>query len=92
MMTIEKTYGDIRAIDAEKIVFNDGCVYHWTDFERRERDITAKKPCFAFCAAQMRLVIYFDQRGLSAKRKQFRAFHGFHSKLNDLGISTLDLS
>jgi hypothetical protein len=92
MTTIEKNCRDIRAADAEKIAFSGGETYHWTDFERRERDIAAKRPYFAFSSARMRLVIYFDQRGLFAKRKQFRAFHDFHSKLNDWGIITLDLS
>lgn len=88
----EKRYSDIKIVDNNQIVFNDYSAFYWNDFDKRERDISAKRPYFVFKSSLIELFIYFDNTGLVSKKKLRKDFHDFQSKLNDLGISTLDLS
>ena len=88
----EKKYSDMKTIDHKQIVFNDNATFYWTDFTEYERDITAKRPYFVFRSPLIELYIYFENTGLLAKQKQRKEFREFQSKLNDLGIHTLDLS
>ncbi len=88
----KKKYSDIKTIDNKKIVFNDYSTFYWEDFNKRERDVSAKRPYFAFKSPLIELYIYFDNTCLFSKRKQRQEFHDFQSKLKDFGIRTLDLS
>ena len=88
----EKKYSDIKTIDSKKIVFNDYSTFFWEDFTEHERDITAKRPYFAFKSPLIELYIYFDNTGMFSKMKQRQDFQKFQSKLNELKIYTLDLS
>ena len=88
----EKRYSDIKTIDNNRIVFNDYSTFYWNDFDNHERDISAKRPYFVFKSSLIELFIYFDNTGLLSKKKRRQDFHDFQSKLNDLGINTLDLS
>ena len=88
----EKKYSDIKTIDSKKIVFNDYSTFFWEDFTEHERDITAKRPYFAFKSPLIELYIYFDNTGMFSKMKQRQDFQKFQSKLNELKIHTLDLS
>lgn len=88
----EKSYSDIKTIDSKQIVFNDYSTFYWDDFTEHERDITAKRPYFAFKSPLIMLYIYFDKTGVFSKKKLRQEFQEFHSKLNELKIHTLDLS
>ena len=88
----EKNYSDIKSIDGKGIVFNDDSTFYWEQFEHRERDIMAKPPYFVFRSAYIELRIYFNETGLSSKRKNAQNFHDFKTKLTAFGLRTLDLS
>lgn len=90
--SFKKKYSDIKTIDNKKIEFNDYSTFYWEDFNECERDISAKRPYFAFKSPLIELYIYFDNTGLLSKRKQRQEFHDFQSKMKDFGIRTLDLS
>ena len=88
----EKKYSDINTIDSEQIVFNDYSAFYWKDFTVYERDITAKRPYFAFRSPLIELYIYFDDAGAISDNKLRQEFEAFRSELNALDIRTLDLS
>lgn len=88
----EKSYSDIKSIDNKQIVFNDYSTFYWDDFTEYERDITAKRPFFAFKSPLIMLYIYFDNTGIFSKKKLRQEFHELYFKLKELEIHTLDLS
>lgn len=87
-----KKYADIKSIDKEKIVFQDYSMFYWNQFDRVERDITAKPPYFVFQSSLIELCLSFEESGSGAKRKTKENFRDFHKQLNHLGIRSLDLS
>ena len=88
----EKSYSDIKNIDAKGIVFNDYSTFYWEQFEHGERDITAKPPYFVFRSKYIELRIFFDETGLFSKRKNRQNFIDFQAKLTAIEFRTLDLS
>ncbi len=88
----EKNYSDIKNIDAEKIVFNDLSMFCWSYFREYKRDITAARPYYVFSSPMIELRIYFDNNGIFGKTRLRQDFHDLETKLNDIGIKTLDLS
>ena len=87
----EKNYSDIKTVDKGKIVFNDYSTFYWEDFSEGKKDMTAKRPYFAFSSPLIQLYIYFDDTGKFSKKKLKREFADFQLKLNNLGIRTLNL-
>lgn len=87
-----KQYSEIKSIDKQQIAFLDGSVFAWNLFEERERDITARPPYFTFRSPLIELIISVERTGFLAARKQKEDFRELQTRLNDLGITTLDLS
>ncbi|MBO4523159.1 MAG: hypothetical protein J5723_00580 [Ruminococcus sp.] len=87
-----KNHNYIKSIDKEHIVFKDLSTFTWSDFTDFERDITANPPFFRFSSPLIELKITVECSGFFAKKAQRDEFHELHSKLNALGIHTLDLS
>lgn len=88
----EKKFSDIKIIDEDQIVFNDGSTFYWNDFERIERDCLAKPQYFIFKSPYIELWILFDETGLFSRKKNMQNFHDFHSRLNSIGVRSLDLT
>lgn len=88
----KKKYSDIKTIDSKQIVFNDYSTFFWDHFTERERDITGDPPYFLFRSPLIELFIYFDSNGSVSKDKLHQDFNDLQFKLNDLGITTSDLT
>ncbi len=88
----KKKYSEIKIMDNKQIVFNDYSTFFWDQFESGERDITATPPYFVFKSPYIELRIYFDEAGIFSKMKRIQHFRDFQSKLQKIGIKTLDLS
>ena len=85
----EKEYSCIKTIDSKKIVFSDLSTFFWFFFTECKRDITAKRPFFAFTSPMIELYIYFDDIPQNSLKQEF---HDLQSRLNEAGIRTLDMS
>lgn len=86
----EKKHSDIKSLDSKEIVFNDYSTFCWEDFERIDRDNSAKDPCLVCSSKHIELRIYFE-KGLS-KRKTEQCIKVFLAKLNSLGVQLSGLS
>lgn len=86
----KKKYSDVKSIEKNKIVFSDYSTFFWDYFDMFERNCDAKPPYFYFHSKYIELWIFFDNAGL--KKRNIKDFHDFKSKLDLIGIKTLDLS
>lgn len=82
----EKNYADLKSMDKEKIIFNDGSMFYWNQFDKIERNLKAKPACFVFESPYIQLRICFEESGAGYKRKKKEQFHDFDKQLKDIGI------
>lgn len=67
-------------------------MFYWNQFDKVQRDITSKPPCFIFISSYIELWVIAEKTGPASKRKNEVNFHDFYKQINDIGIRSLDLS
>lgn len=86
----EKRYSEIKCFDRRVLVFLDDSTFYWEEFEKAERDRSAKPPCYVLKSEYIELRILFDETGVFARRKNEKAIHNFQTKLASVGIRTTE--